>query len=313
MAHRLLIYHPRTAERHAQQVRAAGYPGPIDVAATPDEALALAPAAEILLAPPTFPAEALAAAGRLRWIQSMWAGVERWLALPLPPGVLLTRMVGAFGPLIAEYVFAHLLAHGQHLARYRQQQADRVWKPHLPRPLRGRCLGVAGLGSIGGEVARLGKAFGMAVWGLSRSGSPHPWADRVFTPDRIAEWAAGVDVAVITLPHTPATAGLIGREVLAAMRSGAILINVGRGAVVDEGALVEALQAGRLELAVLDVFQTEPLPPDHPFWLLPNCVVTPHCSGPSLVEDVVAFFMANYWRFAGGQPLEGLVDRERGY
>lgn len=308
----LLVYHPTEAEHYAELLRAAGYPGQVLTAATPEAGVPLARQAEVLLAGRA-PGEVVAAAGRLKWIQSIFAGVDQWLALPLPEHVLLTHMVGPYGILISEYVFAYLLADVRHIDLYRRQQADHHWQQHRPGRLHGRRMGVAGMGAIGAEIARLAKAFGMEVWGMSRSGAPHAFADRMFSTAQVAEVAAGVDYLVTVLPNTPETRGLISAEVLAGMRPDAVLINVGRGATVDDGALVQALQAGHLRSAILDVFQEEPLPTAHPFWGLPNCIVTPHISGPSLREDMVDAFMDNHRRYKNGQPLLGLVDRRRGY
>lgn len=308
----VLVYHPTEAAAYADLLRQAGYPGPVLAASTPEAGVALAPRAQILFAG-RVPAEVLAAARQLRWIQSMWAGVDQWLALPLPEHVQLAHMVGPYGILISEYVFAYLLAHVRQIDRYRQQQEERIWRQHRPGRLHGARLGVAGMGAIGADIARLGRAFGMEVWGLSRTGAPHPAADRMFAVAELVAFAAGVDYLVAVLPNTPATRGLIGADVLAALKPEAVFVNVGRGATVDEAALVAALQAGRLRAAILDVFQTEPLPPDHPFWTLPGCTVTPHVSGPSLREDMVAAFLENVRRQAAGQGLLGLVDRQRGY
>lgn len=153
----------------------------------------------------------------------------------------------------------------------------------------------------------------MRVVGLSRSGAPHPLAETVYPADQAEAFCAQCDVVVLVLPHTPATAGLFGARALAALPKGAILVNIGRGAVLDEAALLAALDTGRLRHAVLDVFATEPLPADHPLWRHPRVTITPHVSGPSLPEDVVEAFMANYRRYAAGEPLVGVVDRNRGH
>nr|PZN44140.1 MAG: hydroxyacid dehydrogenase [Bacillota bacterium] len=310
--HCLLVYHPREAETYRRLLEAAGYPGPIRIARDAREAVEEIGEAEILLAG-RLPDEAWPHARRLRWIQSMWAGVEHWLRAPLPEGVVLTHMVGPFGPLMAEYVFAHLLALGQHLETYRRQQAEARWERHNPEPLRGRTLAVAGLGAIGTEIARVGRAFGMRVVGLSRSGKPHPLAEAVYTPDQIEAFCAQAQVLVLVLPHTPETEGLFGEKALSALPSGAILVNIGRGAILDHDALLRALESGRVRHAVLDVFPTEPLPPESPLWRHPRVTVTPHVAGVSLPEDVVAAFMANYRRYVAGEPLVGVVDRQRGY
>ncbi len=308
----LLVYHHKQALLYAELLAQAGYPGRVLHAATPEEGARLVSQADLLLAEPV-PVSLLAAASRLRWIQSIWAGVEQWLALPLPRRVLLTHMVGPYGSIISEYIFAYLLADLKQIDLYQSQQAEKHWQQHPPARLAGRRLGIAGMGAIGTEVARVARAFGMEVWGLSRTGGPQVFANRMFRPEQICEFASGLEYLVAVLPSTPTTRGLIDAEVFAALPPAALFINVGRGATVDEEALIRALQDGHLRGAVLDVFTQEPLPPTHPFWSLPNCVVTPHVSGLSIPEEMVAAFLQNYRRYTCGQPLLGVVDRQRGY
>ncbi|MFZ5816451.1 MAG: D-2-hydroxyacid dehydrogenase [Bacillota bacterium] len=256
-----------------------------------------------------FPPDLFARAARLRWVQAMGAGVEDLVAAPLPPGCLLTRVEGLFGAYMSEYALAHMLAHTQQLPRVYRAQAERRWEPFYVGRLAGRRLGVAGTGSIGAAVAARGKAFGMEVWALVRSARPLPDVDRLFTPAEAAEFTAGVDYLVSSLPLTPETVGLIDPE---QMKPGALLINMGRGATIPEEGLLRAVRAGRIR-AVLDVFAQEPLPPDHPFWGEPGITVTPHISGPSVPAEVAEYFARNLERHLTGQPLQGLVDRERGY
>ena len=276
--------------------------------ATPEEAARAVAEAEILFCW-RFPTDLFREARRLRWVQAMGAGVEDLVAAPLPAHVLLTRVEGLFGPVMSEYVFAHMLAHAQQLRRQYAAQAERRWEPFAAGRLAGKRLGVAGVGSIGLEIAARGKAFGMEVWGLARTKRPRPHVDRLFMPAEVAEFIAGVDYLVSTLPDTPESRGLIDPE---AMREGALLINVGRGATIDEGAILRAVRSGRIQ-AVLYVFAVEPLPPSHPFWTEPGITVTPHMSGPSLPEEVAEYFVANLRRWERGEPLVGLVDRSRGY
>lgn len=313
MSHPLLIYHPELAALHERLARAGGYPGPVAVASAPAEAAAHLPTAEVILTTPQFPKALLPRAVRLRWIESVWAGVESWLADPLPPGVVLTRGVGPYGPIMAEYVMAHLLRLSQDLDRVRDQQRARRWAPWAPRTLAGRCLGVLGIGAIGGAVACLARAFRMDVWGLSRSGRAHESASRTFAVADLHSFLSGCDVVVAVLPLTPETRGLLDGAAIRAMKAGAILVNIGRGPVVDEDALLAALDGGHLSHAVLDVFNTEPLPAEHPLWQRPNVTITPHIAGITPPEAAVTAFLANYRRFVNGEPLNGVVDPQRGY
>jgi glyoxylate/hydroxypyruvate reductase A len=153
----------------------------------------------------------------------------------------------------------------------------------------------------------------MRIHGLSKTASASHLVDRHFTPDGWIEFVRDLDVLVLALPLTRETEGVVDGRVIASMRSGAVLVNVGRGLLVDEVALVDALCHGTIGGAVLDVFQTEPLPPDSPLWNLHGVTVTPHISGPSTIEGVGAFFLDNVHRFVRGDPLAGAVDRWRGY
>jgi glyoxylate/hydroxypyruvate reductase A len=200
------------------------------------------------------------------------------------------------------------------LAQGRDLQARHEWqKYHLDWLQPETRLGIAGIGEIGSEIARIGKSFGLEIWGLSRAGKAQDNIDKVFSVDLIAEFAGGVDILIITLPNTANTRDLFNRAVLFNMRPHALLINVGRGNVIDETAMIDLLKENRIALAVLDVFKTEPLPSDHPFWSLPNCIVTPHIGGPSLPRDITASFVRNLQRYLNGEPLLGLVDRAQGY
>lgn len=308
---RLMIY-ANTAPYLAELLRGLGYAGSIDVCTTAAEARRDAPRAEILLSS-RLPGEIYPLLTRCRWIQSLNAGVEDLMAAPVPPGVRVTRVVGLFGGYIAEYALGYMLAHTLGMRRSADQQGRREWQHFYIGRLEGRRLGVAGLGSIGLEVARQAAAMGMRVRGLSRGGAQRPGVDERFTPDRLVEFCTGLDFLALTLPLTPATEGLFGAEALAALAPGAVLINCGRGRVLQEQALLSALRSGRLGGAVLDVFAQEPLPPDHPYWTEPGVTVTPHISGPTKVEEVVGYFLANYRRLCAGEVLVGELDLTRGY
>lgn len=275
---------------------------------TRDEVAAVIAEADVLFSW-KFPTDLFPLARRLRWVQAQGAGIEDLVGAPLPEGCVLTRVEGLFGGYMSEYAFAHMLAHAQQLRRTYAAQAANRWEPFTIGKLAGKRLGVAGAGSIGMEVVKKGKAFGMEVWSLVRTPREMDGVDQVFTTDRAAEFTAGVDYLVSVLPLTPDTVGLIDPL---GMKEGAMLVNMGRGATVHEGRLLEAVKSGRIS-AALDVFPAEPLPADHPFWQMPGVTVTPHLSGPSVPAEVAEYFAANFRRYVTGQPLVGLVDRERGY
>jgi phosphoglycerate dehydrogenase-like enzyme len=243
----------------------------------------------------------------------MGAGAERYLDAGLPPSVTLTRSAGIFGPWMAEYTIGWCLWVTQRMDEFRSLQRQRRWTPADPRPLRGTTLCVVGLGDIGRAIARIARALGMAVVGVSRSGRSCADADRVYPAGRRRRALRQADWVVVTVPLHPGTRRLIGAGELAAMKRSAYLINVARGPIVDERALLAALRTRRIAGAVLDVFDQEPLPPRHPLWKLDNVVVTPHVSGPSTPAEITPIFNDNLRRYVAGRPLRHVVDPRRGY
>ena len=261
-----------------------------------------------------FPPELLAEAPRLRWIQSTGAGVDHIIAArPLPEGVVVTRMVDIFGPAMAEYVLGYLFAATLQVPRIVKAQQAKRWDPFAPPLLRGRTAVVVGLGSIGREVCRTLRAAGLRVVGVSRSGRATDAADETLPAARLDEALPRADCLVLVVPLTDESHGLVDARRLALLPRHAWLVNIGRGAVVREADLVAALEGGALGGAVLDVFEREPLPPESPLWALDNAIVTPHISGPDVIPLNAERFLANYRRFAAGEPLEGVVDLDRGY
>ena len=273
----ILVYHPDEADAYARMIRLPRRSLALAVCGTPAAAAPHVAEAEILYAW-GFPPALLSRARRLRWIQVMGAGVERFLVPDLGDDVVITRAAGIFGPWMAEYAIGWALWTTQKMEHFRTLQRARHWEPTDPTRLRGRTLCVVGLGDIGRAVARLGRAFAMRVTGVSRSGRRAREVHQVFRPRALRRALGDADFVVVTVPLTEATRGLLGAAELAAMKPGAWLINVARGAVVDEAALLHALRARAIGGAVLDVFSEEPLPPGHPFWRLDNVVVTPHNS-----------------------------------
>ena len=310
---RVLVYHPEPGEALAYARLIRRPPGvTVHVCATPEEAAPLIAETEVLYAW-GFPAALLARARRLRWYQVMGAGVERALVPELPKGVKVTRVAGIFGSWMAEYTLGWCFWVAQGMDGFRARQRERRWRPVDPRRLRGQTLCVVGLGDIGADIATTARAIGMNVIGVSRSGRRLGAVRKVYRTTAIREALAQADFCVLTVPLTPATRGLLGARELAAMKSTAWLINVARGPVVDEAALVEALTARRIGGAILDVFHTEPLPSSHPFWALDNVVVTPHISGPSVPIEIAPIFGDNLRRHLSGRPLRFQVDPRRGY
>ncbi len=268
---------------------------------------------DILLGSPDLLAPALPHARRVKWVQSTWAGITPLLAKGMRRDYLLTGVKGVFGPLMAEYVLCHLLMYERKaLQRYADQQAG-IWASTTPGTLRGKRIGIMGLGSIGREIARMVTLFGMNTVGFSRSRRACPGVDRCYLPTELLDFVRDLDYLVAILPDTPETDGLINAEVLAAMRASAVLINVGRGNVVDEPALARALNEKRIGGAVLDVFGEEPLPAAHPFWHTPRTILTFHTAALSSAELVAPIFIDNYQRYCTGRPLQHTIDFTRGY
>lgn len=308
-----ILYHPTVADRFAAALKEAGHTDPVVIARNREELIELLPQAQVAFTW-GIPPGVLAEHGQhLLWLQNMGAGIDSLLAEPLPPNLIITRVIDHFGPMMSEYVMAMLLAHTQRFRQAWQQQQDQVWKQYRTGTWEGKRLGIAGIGEIGQVTARYAKAFGMEVWGLARTPGARPHIDRVFTTDERLAFCAGLDALVLILPLTPETRGLFGAAEFAALPRGAYFINVGRGAVTDEQALIAALQSGHLSGAALDVFEQEPLPPGHPFWTMPNVTVTPHVSGITRPEGACRQFRENYKRLQAGKPLLGVVDLDRGY
>jgi len=255
----------------------------------------------------------------VRWVHSFAAGVEgllfpEFVASP----VTCTNSRGVFAPSLGEFVLAAVLFFAKDVRRMLRQQALRLWEPFDVEEVRGKTMGIVGYGEIGRAAAARAKALGMRVIALRRrspGGEKDPYADRVTSNKELHPILAESDYVVISAALTPETRGLIGARELAVMKPTAVLINVGRGPVVEEAALIDALRRGRIRGAALDVFVHEPLPSDHPFWSLENVLISPHCADHTTtwLDDAMELFIDNFRRFAAGAPLRNLVDKEAGY
>jgi phosphoglycerate dehydrogenase-like enzyme len=298
------------------------------------EALAAHPDVEVLYGF-RLPPDLLDLAPRLRWLQLDSAGNDHLLDHAIMHSdVAITNASGIHATPIAEYVFASMLAHRWQVRRWIRSQARKEWPPsrfrlYFKPELRDSTLGILGYGSIGREVGRLGRAFRMQVLALRRSAARvergHSEADtgdpqgvipdRFYPPEALHDMLAECDYVVLALPSTPATYHFIGEAELRAMKPTAYLINIARGAIVDEAALVRALREGWIAGAGLDVFEKEPLPAESPLWNLENVLMSPHVAGdtPCYDERAVALFAENLARYLAGQPLLNLVDKAKGY
>ena len=275
----------------------------------------------------------LARAPRLSWVHSATSGVERALtASALERGLLVTNARGVFSRPIAEYVAMMILAVSRRLPQLLELQRERTWQPLEGAELRDVTVGIVGLGSIGRAVGALATAFGCRVVAVRRRAEEGTAAgrhageegtasfgelllDRVGGPESLPELLAESDFIVLAAPLTPETEEMINEETLALVKPGAWLINVARGRLVDERALIRALRDGPLGGAVLDTFRDEPLPPMSSFYDLPNVIVTPHTAWSSgrVLDRSVELFCDNLRRFAQGEPLLNVVDPAAGY
>ncbi len=270
--------------------------------------------AEIIFAGHTFPMHAISRAKRLQWIQAMGAGVENFVrSKAIPPHVTLTKIRGLFGSIMAEYVLGYMLALTQRMEEVFENKRKKQWAPFLVESIRSKTVGVMGLGSVGSTLAYRIHLAGAKVIGLVEQERALPYVERVYLLTEMDAFLQEVDFLVLALPLTDRTEGILGDREFAQMKQSAYLINVARGPLVQEGALLDALSQERIAGAVLDVFDEEPLPANHPLWEAENVVLTPHISGPSLPEETTKIFLRNLKRFEEGKTLEGVVDISKGY
>lgn len=280
--------------------------------------------ADVLYGIPDNRPAALAAAVQdnpgLRWVQTMAAGggsqvKAAGLTADQLNQVVFTTSAGVHGTTLAEFAMFGLLAGAKDLPRMRIQQDERRSDRWTMRQVHEQTVLIVGLGGIGKETARLAKVLGARVLGVKRRPEPVPYVDEVFPTEHLSELVGRVDAIILTLPGTAETERLYGAELIAATKPGAVIINVGRGVIIDEPALISALQSGHLSSAFLDVTAAEPLPPDSPLWTMPQVVLSPHNAALSDQEDrrIAELFADNLRRFVAGAELRNVVDIERFY
>jgi phosphoglycerate dehydrogenase-like enzyme len=323
---KILIYPAVDDARLAKLREAAGSARIVNAASEAEAAEEVADAEAFLgkITPPL-----LARARKLRWVQSFTASLEHYVFPELVNhSCVLTNMRGLFSDVIADHVFGYILAFARNLHLYLRRQMEGRWAPvgggMDPQPfttgpsavtpvdrshvhLSDAVLGVVGMGHIGREVARRGRAFGLKILGVD----PLPRGDDAWPMSRLDDLLAASDYVVICAPHTPETAGMFHRGRIRKMKRTAILINIGRGAILPLADLTAALEAGEIAGAALDVFETEPLPPDHPLWKRENVILTPHVAAASvhIAERHLALLIDNVARFVRGDELRNRVDK----
>lgn len=327
-----LVIHPSIEETRLVKIKAAAGGMAVVNAVDEAEAAAALPDADAFFGKITPPL--LAAAPKLRWVQSPTASLEHYVFPELiEHPCTLTNMRGLFSDVIADQVFGYIICFARNFHHYIRQQQQALWKPvggeaervsfatgpafvsaidraHLH--LADCTLGIVGLGAIGSEVARRGKAFHMRVLAIDPQHTVAPeGVVSVWKPERLPELLAASDFVVIAAPHTPETTKMFRRAQFQQMKRTGFLINIGRGAIVDLTDLTAALEAQEIAGAGLDVFETEPLPPEHRLWRLPNAILTPHVAGysPRIAERHLGALLENIRRFRSGEPLQNVVNK----
>ena len=329
-----LVIHPPVEAARLEKIAAAA--APLDIVNAPSEDAARAAIADADAFFGKLTPGLLAASRRLRWVQSPTASLEHYLFPELidHPAVL-TNMRGLYSDIIAEHVLGMMLAFTRNLHTYIRNQASDLWDPvggeqarvsfaagpgvtnaidRAHRSLGDLTLGIVGLGQIGAEIARRGVSFGMRVLAVDPVRQEAPQGVAALWPvEKLSALLSESDFVVIAAPHTPETAQLFRRQQFQAMKPTAILINIGRGAIVNLVDLVAALDAKEIAGAGLDVFEIEPLPAGHPLWKFPNVILTPHVAGqsPRVAERHLNVLLENLRRFARGEPLVNVVDKRR--
>jgi len=293
-------------DMYRELVTAAGLPS-LQIVDSPS------PKVDIFLGEPTRLVPLLPQLPSLIWAHSIWAGIEPLLDDSLRRDYILTNARGIFGGLMSEFVFGYMLLHERKILQRLEAQKIGRWDSSITGTLRGKTIGLLGVGSIGGDLAATARHFNMKVRGYTVSSESCPHVDRYFHPPHLADFASGLDYLVSVLPDTGQTARLVDTSLLACLPPGAIFINVGRGNVLDEAALIQALRNEKLAGAVLDVFEQEPLPADNPLWHEKNVFITSHSAAPSFPNYITALFLENYRLLIDGQPLKYRVNFERGY
>jgi phosphoglycerate dehydrogenase-like enzyme len=251
--------------------------------------------------------ELIKKAPKLKWIQAKTTGVDYLVNLPsLRKEVLITSTRGIHGPQMSEMAILLMLALNRNFPQVVRNQDQKVWERWPGKLLYQKKVGIFGVGSVGEEIARKCKAFGMTVYGIDIIRREVDAIDRFYGPERLLEVVREVDYLIVVAPLTVQTHKIVGEKVFSLMKSSSFLINLGRGEIVDEAALIEALKKGKIAGAALDVFWKEPLPKDHPLWAVKNVIITPHVGGMSdiYVEQALPIFEENLRRFLRGEKQD---------
>ena len=280
---------------------------------------------EVLLGNPVVPNDILQRAPKLKLVQLTSAGADRLIDSELARSdrVSVTTASGIHAVPIGEYVIGAMIAFAKGFPRAFRGQQENTWRPYIASELEDATVGILGLGAIGRHVAKLAKGFGMRVIATRRSqekrmsgaAAGEQYVDEMFARDEIPVMLGECDYVVVAVPLTEESRHLIGEAELSAMKRNAVIVNIARGAVIDQQALIRAVKNGVIGGAALDVTDPEPLPPDNELWRLDNVMITPHISGgtPKYMDRAIELFCDNLRRYLAGEPLRNLIDAERGY
>lgn len=301
----ILLILSSNADEYKQLIKSAQLPD-LELTEDPEDS-------DIVLGEPKLIRDLLPRLPSLKWVQAIYAGVERLMDPALRRDYTLTNARGVFGALMSEYVFGYLLLHEKRILQRQSAQRSKQWDRTESGVLRGRTMGLLGVGSIGSHLAGTAKHFGMSVHGFTRQSEACADVDVYYHEPDILKFAKRLDYLVSVLPRTKDTNEIVNASLFSTLASHAVFINAGRGNAVDESALVTALKEGKIAAAVLDVTEKEPLPNDHPFWTTPNLLLSFHTSAISYPENISELFVENYQRYIEGRPLKYQVDFERGY
>lgn len=257
---------------------------------------------------------------KVQWVHTRSAGLDNTLSPELiEASVPLTNGTGVFSASLGEFALAAILYFAKDFRRMLRNQMAGVWEAFDVLPIAGDTVGIVGYGDIGRAVAARVHAMGMKVLALKRHPSQLHDGDSVveqtYGPDRLSEMLSRCDYVVVAAPLTRETRGMIGEPEFAAMKPTSVIINVGRGPLINEAAMIKALATKRIKGAALDVFDKEPLPAGHPFYKLENVLLSPHCADhtPDWLHNAMRFFLAQFERFLNGEPLQNIVDKKLGY
>ncbi|MBI3208242.1 MAG: D-2-hydroxyacid dehydrogenase [Candidatus Solibacter usitatus] len=256
---------------------------------------------------------------RARWLHSFSAGLETTLFPELvESSIPMSNAKGVFGRSLGEFAIASALYFAKDFRRMMRSQQEGKWDPYDVVELTGKTFGIVGYGGIGREAAQRAKAMGMRVLALRRhpeKSADDPHIDAAYGMDALDSLIEASDYLLVAAPNAPGTQGMIGEKQFSKMKPDAVVINLGRGPVIAEDALIRALEQRRIKGAALDVFDVEPLPAGHAFYRLDNVLLSPHCADhtPGWMDESMQFFVENFHRFANGEPLQNLVDKRLGY